>query len=192
VSMPAEAPGIMTAEQLEGVDIPGKWVELVRGQLIVSEPPSTYHGFVTSKLVVALYEFVRQARLGTVFGDAGFKLESNPDTVRAPDASFVSYDRLPSIPSAPGYAAVAPDLVVEVVSWNDRRGQLLAKVGSWLDAGARLVWVVDPIRKEAHVHRPDGSITILGFDDALDGEDVLPGFSYRLSDALPSEVDTPD
>jgi Uma2 family endonuclease len=192
VSMPAETLELMTAEQLESVDIPGKSVELVRGRLIVSEPPSTYHGFVAAKLLFVVTQFVSQHRLGTVLGDAGFKLESNPDTVRAPDVSFVTYDRLPSIPRARGYAAVAPDLVIEVVSWNDRRGQLLAKVGSWLDAGARLVWVIDPLRQEAHVHRPDGSIAILGVHDALDGEDVLPGFSCKLSDVLPGEVDRSD
>ena len=57
-------------------------------------------------------------------------------------------------------------------------------MADWLAAGTRLVWVVDPQRREARVYRQDGSLAVLGDDDALDGEDVLPGFSCRLGDVL--------
>lgn len=93
--------------------------------------------------------------------------------------AFVAQARLSSIPMR-GYAPIAPDLVAEVVSPDDRRGELLANVGDWLDAGVRLVWVIDPGRKEAHAHRPDGSIAIFGVNDVVDGEDVLPGLPARL------------
>jgi Uma2 family endonuclease len=83
-----------------------------------------------------------------------------------------------------GYAPMAPDLVAEVVSPGDRRGELLARVGDWLDAGVRLIWVIDPARKEAHAHRPDGSIAIFGPNDAVDGEDVLPGFRWTVAELI--------
>src|SRR2546426_3354039 len=82
------------------------------------------------------------------------------------------------------YLEFAPDLVVEVLSHNDRPGEVLAKVGDWLDAGARLVWVVDPERRLARVYREDGTEYMLGETDQLLGEDILPGFTCTLASIL--------
>lgn len=175
---------LMTAEELERLSLPGKSTELVRGHLIVREPPGTWHGAVSARLALRLGNFVEAHGSGLVFGqDTGFKIESNPDTVRAPDVAFVARERLDAIHDR-GYAALAPDLLAEVVSPDDRPGELLAKVADWLQAGVRLVWVIDPQRKTARVYRPDGSVTVLREEDAFDGEDVLPGFSCRLKDLL--------
>lgn len=195
MSMPAESIDLMTAEQLLGVDIPGRCTELVRGRLIVREPPGTYHGRVSMELAWLMQTFARRNNLGDVYGqDTGFKILSDPDTVRAPDVAFIARSRASSIPMR-GYAAVAPDLVAEIGSPGDRRGELLARVGDWLDAGVRLVWIIDPVRKEAQVHRHDGSIGIFAVDQAVSGEDVLPGFHFtvaELLDAGTGEVDTSD
>lgn len=122
--------------------------------------------------------------MGDVFAqDTGFKIEPNPDTVRAPDVAFLSRERAKDVPPR-GYAALAPDLVVEVVSPNDRTGELLAKVAAWLEAGARPVWVIDPARHQARVCRPDGDLAIVSADGSLDGEDVIPGFRCALADVL--------
>jgi Uma2 family endonuclease len=80
--------------------------------------------------------------------------------------------------------ALAPDLVVEVLSPGDRPGETLAKVGEWLTAGAQLVWVVDPTRRQARVYRQDGSETLLTEGDVLTGEDVVPGFECSLASIL--------
>jgi len=179
--MPAESASIMTAEELERVHLPGKSTELVRGRLLVREPPGTYHGKIAAKLSFLVASFVYAHDLGDVFGqDTGFKIASDPDTVRAPDFAFLARERASAIRPR-GYAAVAPDLVVEIASPDDRPGEVLAKVGDWLDAGVRLVWVIDPQRAEAHVHRPDGGLELIEADGALDGEAVLPGFSCQLS-----------
>ena len=79
---------------------------------------------------------------------------------------------------------MAPDLVVEVLSTDDRPGETLAKVGDWLEAGARLAWVIDPQRRLARIYRADGTESLLAESDALDGEDVLPGFSCPLGSIL--------
>lgn len=174
----------MTADELARTSIPGKQVELVRGRLVVREPPGTQHGAVSANLAFELSAFVRRERLGQVFAqDTGFKIGSDPDTVRGPDVAFVSNDRLDRIPEE-GYAELAPDLVVEVVSPSDRAGEVLAKIGDWLGAGTRLAWLVDPRRREARVFRADGSVAVIGEDGELNGEDVLPGFSCRLPAVL--------
>lgn len=173
---------IMTAEQLERVQIPGKSTELVRGQLIVREPPGTYHGKIAGRLLVRVGAFVEARELGEVFGqDTGFKIASNPDTVRAPDIAFLGHDRLARV-ARRGYAAVAPDLVAEILSPDDRPGDVRAKIVEWLNAGVRLAWELDPDKRIACVHRPDGRPSVIGIDGALDGESVLPGFRYELRD----------
>lgn len=79
---------------------------------------------------------------------------------------------------------MTPDLVVEVLSPGDRPGEVLAKVADWLTAGTRLVWVVDPERRLARVYRADGTEGVVTEHDALDGEDVVPGFSCELAAIL--------
>lgn len=175
---------LMTAEELLYTSIPNKRTELSRGRLVVREPPGGRHGNVTARLAVRLGQHVDLTGAGALFvGDTGFTLARNPDTVRGPDIAFVRNDRLPApIPSS--YLELAPDLVVEVLSHNDRPGETLAKVGDWLEAGARLVWVVDPERRIARVYRENGTESLLGDADDLDGEDVLPGFRCQVTSIL--------
>jgi Uma2 family endonuclease len=170
----------MTAEELLHLHLPGKRTELVRGVLVVREPAGYLHGAVAARLAKLLSIHVDDSCLGLVLAaETGFKLATDPDTVRAPDVAFVSKDRLPDPPPA-GYAALAPDLVVDVLSPDDRPGEVLAKVGEWLEGGTLLVWVVDPQRRCARVYRADGTQSQLGAGDTLDGESVVPGFSCRL------------
>jgi Uma2 family endonuclease len=178
----ASAEEIMTAEQLERIEIPGKSTELVRGRLVVLEPPGTYHGALAARLLVRVGAFVELHRLGTVFAqDTGFKIASHPDTVRAPDLAFLGHERVAHV-GRRGYAAVAPDLVAEILSPDDRPGEVRAKIGDWLNAGVRLVWELDPDRRTVRLHRPDGSESLVEADGFLDGDTVLPGFRIELND----------
>ena len=171
----------MTPEELLRLNLPNKRTELVRGVLVVREPAGYQHGDVAMRLAAAIFTHVQARGLGRVFAaETGFTLARKPDTVRAPDVAFISTARLPDPPPR-GFAELAPDLAVEVLSPDDRPGEVLAKVADWLNAGARLVWVVDPVRVLARVYRADGSESILDDADALRGEDVLPGFEYPLS-----------
>ena len=174
---------LVTAEELPGISIPGKSIELVRGVLMVREPPSTHHGCVAARLSYLIADHVYRHGLGAVIQDAGFKIESNPDTVRAPDVAFVSHARVGEIPST-GFVQFAPDLAAEIVSPNDRTGEVLSKVGQWIDAGARLVWVIDPIRARAFVYRDNGDVIVFGRDGALEGDEILPGFRCLLAEVL--------
>jgi len=174
----------MTAEELLQTNIPNKRTELVRGRLIVREPAGYSHGRVTMNLTVRLGAHVESAGCGQlVAAETGFTLFRGPDTVRAPDVGFVRRERLPD-PATTGFPEMAPDLVVEVLSPDDRPGETLAKVGDWLEAGAQLAWVIDPQRRLARVYRADGTESLLAESDALDGEDVLPGFSCPLAAIL--------
>jgi Uma2 family endonuclease len=176
--------GLMTADELFRTHLPEKRAELVRGLLVVREPAGYAHGRVAMNLAVRLATYVEGAGAGQVFAaETGFTLARAPDTVRAPDIAFVRRDRLPE-PSTQGFPDLAPDLVVEVLSPDDRPGEVLAKVADWLSAGTKLVWVVDPGRRLARVYRHDGSEAIVTAEAALDGEDVLAGFSCSLASIL--------
>lgn len=173
-----------TADQLLRLNLPDKRTELVRGELVVREPAGYQHGLVAARFARVLLDHVEPRGLGVVVGaETGFRLEGNPDTVRAPDAAFIGAARAPR--AAPrGYADLAPDLVVEVLSPEDRPGEVLTKVADWLRAGSRLVWVVDPLRRLARVYRDDGTEAEVTDRDALDGEGVLPGLICPLATLL--------
>src|ERR687887_2829465 len=104
---------------------------------------------------------------------------TTPDTVRAPDVAFIARERMPP-PGTMGYAALAPDLAVEVLSPGDRPGEVLAKVADWLSAGTRLVWIVDPERRVARVYRQDGSERIVTAGEGVGGEGGGVGVSCAL------------
>src|SRR3989454_10714198 len=187
--MPAEpayvlgmSPGpSMPADEL--LQIPDKHAELVRGALVVREPPGLRHGRIAMEIAAALAAHVRAQQLGRVYVESSFKLTSNPDTVRGPDVAFISQSRLPE-PEPVGYPALAPDLVVEILSPGDRPGEVLARVADWLSAGTRLVWVIDPERRLARVYRADSAETVVSAEQALQGEDVAPGFACPLATIL--------
>ena len=194
--LPQETPhvttptGLMTAEELLAYEMPDKRVELVRGRLIVREPPGMRHGECASRLAVTLSNFLSRDRemrgaaetRGRVLTcDSGFTLARNPDTVRGPDVAYISSERWAG-PMPDGYGEFAPDLAIEIRSPSDRIGAVLAKVGDWLDAGTGLVWVVDPAREQISVYNADGSQDMLGVDEVLDGGDVLPGFTLVIAE----------
>lgn len=182
--VPSMSAALMTAEELLYTHVPNKRTELVRGVLIVREPPGGRHGSVTMNLAIRLGIHVQSENAGQLFAaETGFTLFRGPDTVRAPDIAFVRRDRLPD-PIPVGYPELAPDLVVEVLSPSDRPGETLAKIGDWLEAGARLVWVIDPERRFARIYRPDGSQTTITDEAILDGEEVLPGFNCSIATIL--------
>lgn len=178
------SPALLTADDLMRLQPPDKRTELVRGRMIVREPAGFRHGDIAMSIALALGQFLRTNPIGRlVAAETGFVLFTNPDTVRAPDVAFVRHDRIPD-PMPRGYAPFAPDLAVEVLSPDDRPGEVLAKVADWLKAGTRLVWVVDPDRRLARAYRADGTMAEIGENGALVGEDVLPGFGCVLSEVL--------
>jgi Uma2 family endonuclease len=174
----------LTAEELLHLNLPNKRTELVRGRLMVREPAGYRHGSVTVHITRLIANFVDEHHLGEVFAaETGFTLARNPDTVRAADVAFISNERLLDPPPI-GFAEMAPDLIVEVLSPDDRPGAVLAKVADWLTAGSQLGWVIDPGKRRARIYRADGSELHVDADGTLDGESVLPGFSVALGTIL--------
>lgn len=163
---------LITAEQLLRLNLPDKRTELIRGRLVVRDPGGALHGVVANRIAYRITAHVETHDLGRVYAaETGFKIESKPDTVRAPDVAFITKSRLPAVEPR-GYPGWAPDLAVEVLAHDDHPAETLEKVAQWLKAGVRLVWVIDSEKRTARVYRVDGSESLLDRDGALDGEDV--------------------
>src|SRR5687767_14490406 len=168
---------VTTADELFRMPDDGLRHELVRGELHTMTPAGSEHGSVGVQLTLSLGNHVVGAGLGVVFSaDTGFRLTSTPDTVRAPDVAFVHRGRIETGSLPKGYWPGAPDLAAEVVSPGDSRREVQEKVFEWLDAGARMVLVLEPDDRTVTVYRSRDSVRILGPDDVIDGEDVVPGW----------------
>ena len=175
-------PALLTAEDLLRLDSEGVRGELIRGVLHETMSTGEEHGWIVMKLGALLMNFILPRSLGRLVGsDSGVLLERNPDTVREPDLAFTLAERLPPGGPSVGYAEVVPDLVVEVVSPSDQPRDVADKVAMWLSHSVRLVWVVRPANRTINVHRSPTDVQTLSESDALDGLDVLPGFSCPVS-----------
>jgi Uma2 family endonuclease len=174
---------VHTADDLLRLPDDGWRYELVRGELRKMAPAGSEHGELAMEVGSQLAHYVKLHRLGRVFAaETGFRLSSNPDTVRAPDAAFVSRPRAQAIGRVTGYWPGAPDLVVEVVSPTDTYAEVDEKVLDWLAGGARMVVVVNPRTSRVAVYRSPTHVTLLGDSDVLDGQDVVPGWRLDLAD----------
>ena len=172
-----------TASELYAMPDDGFRYELVKGELRKMSPSGSEHGAIIINISVLLAQYVRAKKLGVCFGaETGFKIASDPDTVRAPDLAFVSRERIPEGDHPKKFWAGAPDLVVEVVSPGDTYGEVEEKVEEWLAAGARAVWVLNPKRRGVSVYRSMTDVTRLSEGDELEGGDVVPGFRCKVSE----------
>ena len=184
--LPAPAAGRpMTAEELLRLPDGNCRHALVRGELQRMAAAGFRHGVVVMNVAGPLSRHVKAHRLGVVCGaETGFVLARRPDTVLAPDMAFVRQDRIPASGPPAAFWEGAPDLAVEVTSPGDTRPEVADKVASWLAAGTRLVWVVDPDGESVTVQGPDRAPRRLAGSGVLDGEPLFPGFRLPVADVF--------
>lgn len=180
--MPKAPARLLTAEQFFELDIPDSRAELVRGEVVRRSFPSLRHGVIAVEIAARLLAFVKPRSLGHVFVETGCVTARDPDTVRGPDVAYVSSERMGGQPPPETFLPFAPDLAVEVISPSQRPKQVREKVQDWFAGGARRVWLIYPRTRNVYVLRSRTGVQILGPDDSLSGEDVLPGFSCLVSD----------
>ena len=173
---------LVTAEGLLCLPDTGHRLELVEGVVYKMPPTGGMHGKAAVRIGGLLDSYVSSAGLGHVFGaETGFVIARNPDTVRGPDAAFVSYDRLPSGDVTLRFPELAPDLAVEVTSPSESAGEVREKASAWLAAGTSEVWVISPQQRTVSVYRAGEQPVVLGESDTLSGGDLLPGFEISVA-----------
>jgi Uma2 family endonuclease len=159
--------------------------ELVNGEIIEMAPPGWNHGRLVSLIAHRIEEHVKKHGGGEVAaGDVGvvLNLSYDPERVRGADVAFLSAERIAQRKPTEKFYSGAPDLAVEVVSPSESSANLQQKVRDYLEAGARLVWVIAPQAKTATVYRTDGTARFLKECDSLEGQDVLPGLTIPLEE----------
>ena len=175
----------MTAEELLRLPEESKRRELVEGELREMAPAGARHGRAAMRIGTLLDRHATAQRIGVVLAaETGFRISRNPDTVRAPDVSFVARDRIPAEGIPEGYWDIAPDLVAEVVSPNDTAAEVQSKIQMWLRVGVRLVWVVYPDTRSVMVYESLKEISTLTAGDTLGGGAVVPDFECRVSEVF--------
>lgn len=157
--------------------------ELIRGELKTMAPAGHEHGRIAALLTASLIRTVIKNKLGNVYAaETGFKLASNPDTVKAPDVAFVSVERLRNVTSSTGYFPGPPDLAIEIVSPNDRHSEVEEKVELWLRYGTQMVVTLNPQTRTATVYRSLDDIRMVLGGGRLGGADVVPGWTLSLEE----------
>ena len=168
----------------------GARYELVNGELKERNVTSPDHGVIALNFGSELRAFVRSRNLGVVMTGARFLLRDEPPLLRIPDTAFISRVNLPTGRLRGGHFQGAPDLAVEVVSPNDKAGELTVKTADYLTAGTQQVWVVEPNTRTVAVYRPGGAARVYSVDDTLDGGDLLPGLALPVGDLFEYGVAT--
>ena len=175
---------LLTAEEFFDLPSPsdGTVLELVRGEVVAMPGPGFEHGEIQGNAYFQIKAFLKQNPVGRVVVESGTVTERNPDTVRGPDVSYYSKERLPLDQRVIKYHDQPPDLCVEVVSPSNTKRRLRDKIREYFFSGVRMVWILDPEDRSVTVFvAPDEGLTL--FNQAvIDGGTVLPGFSCKVTD----------
>lgn len=179
--MPATATTPLTAEEFFDLPDDGRKLELVRGEIVATPSPGMEHGEVQVNIASLLKTFLRGTKFGRVVVESGLVTERTLDTVRGPDVSYYSKERLPLDLRVVKYHDRPADLCVEVKSPSNTMRELRDKAKEYLFAGVRMVWIIDPEDRTATVITDPLESRTLEANATLDGGDVLPGFSCKVS-----------
>src|SRR5262249_50075797 len=142
------------------------------------------HARCENRLATQLANQGEQRGFGQASGEVGIVLRKNPDRVVGADAVFIANQSLPVRLSPEGWLVTIPELVVEVRSKNDTQPEVDHKVNDYLQAGVRVVLVPDPERQIVTAYRPGQAPQVLGPQDTLTVDDVIPGFRMPVRDVF--------
>ena len=177
--------GPVTVDDLLAIPDDGYTYEVVEGVLVRMAGSGDQASGLAARLLAHLLVFVETHRLGRVTGADGVYRFPGAETGLVPDVGFYIAERRSLILDKTKHIPLAPDLAVEVASPDQPPRSLAAKARRYLGAGARLVWVVWPQSEHIDVWRAGvltGAVRALTVNDSLDGEDVIPGFSYPVAE----------
>lgn len=172
---------LLTAEQFAVLPETNRLTELVCGRIVSTDLPGFRHGLVCTNIAFQLGEYVGKERIGTTVLRSGVVTRRNPDSVRGPDVSYYSFNRIPPGEIPAGYPAQPPELVFEVKSPCDNWDDLLAKKAEYLRAGVVTVCVANPEDETASVFSAYRKDAWLDQTALLTLPELLPGLAIPVS-----------
>jgi Uma2 family endonuclease len=180
----------ITAEQLGAMPGDGNVYELVNGVLKMMSPAGSEHGWIAGRIFWRLAQHVERHDLGQTYAaETGFRISDNPDTVRAPDAAFVSHVRLATVEPTRSYLPLSPDLLVEVVSPSDSFSDVESKARQWIEKGTSIVLIADPANQTICIYRDVSERIVLQSGETFDSGDVCGGWRLSVDEVFPSDND---
>lgn len=151
--------------------------------IIIMAPVGGGSGFQEKNLIFEVELWVRKNKIGYSFSSStGFLMPNG--AMRSPDACWISEERWEKVTDEQRkkFPPVVPDFIVEIMSPTDSLKGAKAKMGEWIENGARLAWLIDIKNKQVFIYRENPSIEIVkGFDKKLSGESVMKGFQFDLT-----------
>ena len=152
-----------------------------KGELVIMPPSGLETGRRNSRLTRYLDAWAETDGSGIAFDSSTLFTLPN-GAKRSPDASWVRRERWEVLTKdqREGFAQLCPDFVVELRSPTDRLSILQEKLQEYLDNGARLGWLIDPLDKRAYVYRPGQPVETLDNPTTLSGAPILPGFVLQV------------
>lgn len=175
------SPGTATVDDVVRIEATEKVLcELIDG-VLVEKVMGYEESILALAIASALRAFVIPKNLGVVSGEAGM-IQLFPGLVRIPDVAYASWDRFPArrLPRVP-VPLLVPDLVVEVLSLSNTAREMQGKRGEYFSSGVRILWSIDPRSRTVEIYRAPEDVRRIGNSEALEGEDVLPGFSLPVA-----------
>jgi Uma2 family endonuclease len=175
---------VWTEEDLQALPEDGFIHEVVDGALVMSPKNDFFHGRICTRLSAALHHFVVEHRLGAVLDSStGFWMKNR--NCRAPDISFITRERLTRLgfkPSTRKFFPGAPDLAVEILSLNNTRAEIDKRLSDFFASGTQLAWIINPELEAVEVCHSLDKRALTGSGAQLDGEQLLPGFTFPIAD----------
>jgi Uma2 family endonuclease len=161
----------------------GNRYELVKGELINMGNSGALHGYIAILLSAALFGLVTSRKLGVLL-DSSTAFTMKNGNKRSPDIAFFAKERLQGLEELPtGFLEGAPDLVVEILSLGSTIAEIEDKIVEYFANGTRLLWVISPGQHYVLVYRSGYEPQrLLTSGDFLEGEDVVPGFTFPVAD----------
>ena len=170
----------LTIEEFSRLPRDSERHEMSEGELITMPFPKSLHTLIANSVYEALRPSSKEYGTVRVLVEAGYVLSRSPLTIRQPDISVLSKDRILATPED-SYFEGAPELAIEVVSPSDSAEDLELKAKQYLKAGSSEVWVLYPKTKDIHVFAASGEVKVLGEEDVLQSA-TLPGFSVKVAE----------
>lgn len=172
---------LITAEEFARWPDEGR-CELVHGKIVHLTASRPLHGLIEVRLGSRLFTYADSTGRGVVLGgEVGLWVRRNPDSVRGADLVFISRERYTSH-NPKGFLDVAPELVIEILSPDDRRGEVMEKLEDYFAMGVDLVWIVDPEHRYVFAYRSLMEVERFEEGDLLTDEEILPGFSLLVAE----------